>query len=78
MIDSGVAYFTNGLCIPTGGLDGVSYFTLGLIIPGASAAPQGGGISTDVRERREFVQQAQEEADFLLMVLLAVTAIDDE
>ena len=43
------AYFTNGLCVPAGGLDGVSYNTLGLIVPEGGA---GGGASSGVRRLR--------------------------
>ena len=79
------AYFTNGLCVPSGGLDGVSYSTLGLVL-GSGTTPvivPGGGLdeypaimTRDMRRRA--VREAQDEADLLLMVLLAIEAIEDD
>lgn len=68
----GTAYFTNGLCVPQGGLDAVSYFTLGLITSGEDASS---GVRR-LRNNRVILEQSIIDLDDALILRIIRMFLD--
>lgn len=73
-----VSYFTDGLCTPVTNLDGTAYFTNGLVIPLSEAIVSRGGIGSARIKRNKFLEEAQEEAEFLHLLITFVSTLDED